>query len=151
MMAGANPAAVQRILRHSDPRLTTERYGHLAPNYLRAEVDRLNFGSFVPSLSPGANPETTEAGSTEEISQRIRPLIPERRTGFEPATPSLGRSCEVPWFRQLGGSAGCRTRNTRMGEQDARAICIRNASAAGPDALRGRLGWATALARKPGA
>jgi hypothetical protein len=25
---------------------------------------------------------------------------------FEPATPSLGRSCEVPWFRQLGGSAG---------------------------------------------
>ena len=31
MMAGANPAAVQRILRHSDPRMTTEVYGHLAP------------------------------------------------------------------------------------------------------------------------
>src|SRR5262249_43659056 len=44
MMAGANPAAVQRILRHSDPRITTEVYGHLAPNYLRAEVDRLSFG-----------------------------------------------------------------------------------------------------------
>ena len=43
MMAGANPAAVQRILRHSDPRLTTERYGHLSPGYLRAEVDRLTF------------------------------------------------------------------------------------------------------------
>jgi hypothetical protein len=95
MMAGANPAAVQRILRHSDPRLTTERYGHLAPNYLRAEVDRLNFGSFGPSLSPGANPETSKAGSTEEISQRIRPLLTERRTGFEPATPSLGSSCST--------------------------------------------------------
>jgi integrase len=44
MMAGANPASVQRILRHSDPKLTTEVYGHLAPGYLRAEVDRLAFG-----------------------------------------------------------------------------------------------------------
>jgi hypothetical protein len=43
MMAGANPAAVQRILRHSDPRITTEVYGHLAPGYLRAEIDRLHF------------------------------------------------------------------------------------------------------------
>jgi len=42
MMAGANPAAVQRILR-SDPRITTEVYGHLAPGYLRAEIDRLQF------------------------------------------------------------------------------------------------------------
>lgn len=43
MMAGANPAAVQRIMRHADPRITTEVYGHLAPEYLRAEVDRLHF------------------------------------------------------------------------------------------------------------
>jgi integrase len=43
MMAGANPAAVQRILRHRDPRLTTEVYGHLAPDYLKGEVDRLSF------------------------------------------------------------------------------------------------------------
>ena len=99
MMAGANPAAVQRILRHSDPRLTTERYGHLAPNYLRAEVDRLRFtensAPFVPPLSPGPSSETSKAGSTEENSQRIRPLLTERRTGFEPATPSLGSSCSV--------------------------------------------------------
>ncbi len=45
MMAGANPAAVQRILRHSDPRITTEVYGHLAPGYLKDEADRLSFGS----------------------------------------------------------------------------------------------------------
>jgi hypothetical protein len=38
-----NPAAVQRILRHQDPRITTEIYGHLAPGYLRDEVDRLRF------------------------------------------------------------------------------------------------------------
>ncbi len=49
MMKGANPAAVQRILRHSDPRITTEVYGHLAPDYLRAEIDRLSF-RMEPSL-----------------------------------------------------------------------------------------------------
>ncbi len=38
------PAAVQRILRHSDPRITTEVYGHLVPGYLQDEVDRLRFG-----------------------------------------------------------------------------------------------------------
>jgi integrase len=44
LMAGANPAAVQKILRHSDPRITTEVYGHLLPGYLRSEIDRLAFG-----------------------------------------------------------------------------------------------------------
>ena len=43
LMAGANPAAVQKILRHSDPRITTEVYGHLLPGYLRSEIDRLAF------------------------------------------------------------------------------------------------------------
>lgn len=40
MMFGANPAAVQRILRHSDIRVTMDVYGHLAPGYLREEVNR---------------------------------------------------------------------------------------------------------------
>src|SRR4051794_35694494 len=44
-MAGVNPGAVQRILRHSDPRITTETYGHLQPDYLRSEIDRLRFGT----------------------------------------------------------------------------------------------------------
>ena len=48
MMAGANPAAVQRILRHRDPRITMEVYGHLTPGYLQAEVDRLQFGLPIP-------------------------------------------------------------------------------------------------------
>jgi len=45
MMAGVDPGAVQRILRHSDPRITTETYGHLQPDYLRSEIDRLRFGT----------------------------------------------------------------------------------------------------------
>jgi hypothetical protein len=29
----------------SDPRITTETYGHLQPDYLRSEIDRLCFGT----------------------------------------------------------------------------------------------------------
>jgi hypothetical protein len=60
MMAGANPAAVQRILRHQDPRITTEVYGHLAPDYLRAEIDRLRFHASEETEIRGA--EASESG-----------------------------------------------------------------------------------------
>lgn len=52
LMAGANPASVQRILRHSDSRITTEVYGHLVPDSRRAEIDRLAFG-ISPTVSKG--------------------------------------------------------------------------------------------------
>lgn len=58
MMAGANPAAVQRILRHTDPRITTEIYGHLAPDYLRREIDLLRFEK--PANDTAAGPITDE-------------------------------------------------------------------------------------------
>src|SRR4051794_29343678 len=43
-MSGADLAAVQRIMRHQDPRLTTEVYGHLSANYLKRAMERLSFG-----------------------------------------------------------------------------------------------------------
>jgi integrase len=43
LMSGADLAAVQRIMRHQDPRLTTEVYGHLSTNYLKKEIERLSF------------------------------------------------------------------------------------------------------------
>src|SRR6516162_4083939 len=64
MMAGANPAAVQRIMRHSNPRITTEVYGHLAPEYLRAEVDRLSFGDpFATYLLPEPKADAIDASA----------------------------------------------------------------------------------------
>lgn len=50
-MAGANPAAVQKILRHSDPRITMAVYAHLAPNYLKDEVNRLSFFGGAESVA----------------------------------------------------------------------------------------------------
>ena len=66
MMAGANPAAVQKILRHSDPRITTEIYGHLSPEYLRGEVDRLSFGQKLTTRSL-PEPVSTETNTTTPL------------------------------------------------------------------------------------
>ena len=109
MMAGANPAAVQRILRHSDPRITTEVYGHLAPNYLWAEIDRLTFGvqpapapeleaqrsaakspPFVPVVSPGASGDAKRPGPRAGNPAEIRAFLPARDTGFEPVAFGSG-------------------------------------------------------------
>ncbi len=103
MMAGANPAAVQRILRHSDPRITTEVYGHLAPGYLRAEVNRLAFGLPAPALPvtvevpvavggsllvtrllPEGSPVNSKAGTPGMNPEESRPLDLARPRGFEP-------------------------------------------------------------------
>jgi len=103
-MAGANPAAVQRIMRHSDPKLTTEVYGYLAPEYLRAEVDRLTFGAraaqvesptaeaqvvnlgpFVPSLSPRHIQKREAAGTTER-----KPAASQAKTQWALQDSNLG-------------------------------------------------------------
>jgi len=73
MMAGANPAAVQRIMRHSDPKLTTEVYGHLAPEYLRAEVDRLTFGPSTAQAEP-----QKAAARVENLAPFVPSLSPQR-------------------------------------------------------------------------
>ncbi|WP_369406341.1 tyrosine-type recombinase/integrase [Archangium violaceum] len=71
MMSGANPAAVQRIMRHSDPRITTETYGHLSPSYLRAEVDRLSF--MLPANLTGGQ-DTRPAGAVVVGPQGAAPV-----------------------------------------------------------------------------
>jgi excisionase family DNA binding protein len=49
-------------MRHTDPRITTELYGRLAPGYLRGEIDRLAFESSpAPPSRPRAPPRTPPA------------------------------------------------------------------------------------------
>jgi integrase len=114
MMAGANPAAVQRILRHRDSRITTEVYGHLAPGYLQSEVDRLQFGTRIPDAvpadeiaeqRPAANAESDpfaapvlQSFDQESISPSVDSDEPldfpidsvARPSGFEPLTYGSG-------------------------------------------------------------
>ena len=66
LLSGADLAAVQRIMRHQDPRLTTEVYGHLSTNYLKKEIERLSFG-------PPAAEETKSLHSAGGASESPRP------------------------------------------------------------------------------
>ncbi len=52
-MSGAALVSVQRLLGHSDPKITERRYGRLLPDFMAAEVNRLRFGldAFAPRPS----------------------------------------------------------------------------------------------------
>jgi len=71
MMAGADLPAVQRIMRHTDPRITTEFYGHLAPGYLRGAIDRLAFES---QPAPADEATRAAAGAAGEPPNDADPL-----------------------------------------------------------------------------
>ena len=81
LMSGVNTIAVQKILRHTDPRTTTEVYGHLVPEYLRKEIDRLSFGA--PILEPSS--ASAGAPSSHAPAPEGPPASPR-----EPAAPSSG-------------------------------------------------------------
>ena len=72
LMQGADRAAVQRIMRHQDPRITTEVHGHLAPGHLKNEINRLSFGPPPADLGAGGAPAGADAAPeapTEQQSQ----------------------------------------------------------------------------------
>jgi integrase len=92
IMSGANPAAVQRILRHSDPRITTEVYGHLAPEYLRAEIDRLRFFPEKDSAPP--KPVQVQAASA--VHAPFGPMVVPEALGRLMATgPSIAKTLKI--------------------------------------------------------
>ena len=69
LMLGANLVSVQKLLGHSDPRITERRYGHMLPGFMRAEVDRLRFG--LDQLAP-----RLDAPSDGEIPQALAGVPP---------------------------------------------------------------------------
>ena len=99
------------VLRHSDPNFTLRRYAHMDRSYLGQEINKLSFG-FPPARGGEGNSEAEPIpvaasllqagarksegpGTTGGVLQKFQALTSERRTGFEPATPSLGSSCST--------------------------------------------------------
>ena len=75
IMAGADMSAVQRILRHSDPRMTMGTYVHLAPGYLRDQIDRLSFVKAEPIAAPELEP-VLPPSQPEPVLESPRPAGP---------------------------------------------------------------------------
>jgi hypothetical protein len=84
-------AVVQKVLRHADPRITSERYAQLEQDYLGAEMRKLSL--IPPSKNTGQTRReaTLEAAANCDSETSVIPFTSrERRKGFEPSTPSLG-------------------------------------------------------------
>jgi integrase len=109
---GVPLATVQKILRHSDPKITSEIYGHLEIEDMRRGVDRLDFGPAqvaptAPPLALAAN-DCRAATSAQQVrnlaSEELKPATRSNSsdgslasmvgaTGFEPATTCAQGRC----------------------------------------------------------
>jgi hypothetical protein len=99
MMSGADLAAVQRTMRHQDPRTTTEFYGHLASHYLKREVERLSFGAPFGTEDAASAPQVPRepqlvylAGGAPESPPPAGPA----RAGARKAAPFTTRLLPTP-------------------------------------------------------
>jgi len=110
LMFGANLTSVQKLLGHSDPKITERRYGHLLPDFMKSEVDRLRFG--LDRLAPKLPSGTTAAASPGSDSLELAAV------GARLGTPAVRNGLTtqeeagIPWAIALeipaSLLAGCR-------------------------------------------
>ncbi|WP_408890289.1 tyrosine-type recombinase/integrase [Myxococcus faecalis] len=88
LKAGVPLATVQRILRHSDPAITSVIYGHLDAKDMRKGLNLLAFGPAVPCPT-----EALLAAKTQAAPKSRRPWSPQ----LSPRTPgpSIGRGDRI--------------------------------------------------------
>jgi hypothetical protein len=93
LQAGAPLHAVQRILRHRNPRMTANVYGHLSTDYLRAEIDRRRF-----------NPESELPIGASRAGGRVLLMSPSRESGprAREASPQRAASLHAFWSEEYG-------------------------------------------------
>jgi integrase len=144
LMNGADLAAVQRIMRHQDPRLTTEVYGHLAPHYLKREIERLSFG--VPHVEE-------DASETEPGRERQSQLA--AGGAQEPPLPADTRADErfaAPFTTRLlpdSQKGRAATSRARAVGKESRGLAVVGARGFEPPTFRSRTERATRLRHAP--
>jgi hypothetical protein len=81
LAAGVDLFAVQKILRHTDPKVTSEVYAHLVPGYLHGAVDKL-------VLTPPNDPEISR-GVTRDPARFGAPVVraPSKSTSLQSIAP----------------------------------------------------------------
>jgi integrase len=106
LMLGANLVSVQKLLGHSDPKITERRYGHLLPEFMSAEVNRLHFG--LGRLLPlGSVSQALAAAGTPRVTPELQSAPPANEGA---GTPQISPSDSGPC---TGGVCGARTRGLR--------------------------------------
>jgi len=94
MQAGVPIHVVQRVMRHADPRMTANIYGHLAPDYLHSEVEKLSLGVGPAELAASllqAKPKRPIVVRTEGAKSEADSAVTSARdTGFEPVAFGSG-------------------------------------------------------------
>src|SRR5262249_40114402 len=93
MQAGVPLHVVQRVMRHADPRMTANTYGHLAPDYLHRELEKLSFDVVPAALAASLLQTKTKRPivvRTEGAKGQAEPAIAKARsTGLEPVTSGV--------------------------------------------------------------
>jgi hypothetical protein len=67
LVLGAKLVSVQKLLGHSDPKITERRYGHLLPEFSSSEVNRLHFG-LAGLAQPGSASLALAGSSTPTVT-----------------------------------------------------------------------------------
>lgn len=152
-MFGANPKAVQKLMRHRNL-ASTEIYAHLAPGFLRKEADMLSFRpatapqdesqpdvlvatvalGFATPLLPGGETGPSRRSVEGRKGAEESLVTVEREKGLEPSTSTLAR-----WPPPLAGSQQTSQVAANSGTGDASAD-----EGSQPDATAGQ-GFATRL------
>ena len=104
IMGGADLAAVQRILRHADPKTTTQLYGHLAPGYLRKAANRLSFHAGKDSSLSNLG-MTTARSFTKPFSTYLLPAEPEGVSGGLAREENLCENNGLTWSGRRGSNS----------------------------------------------
>ncbi len=89
---GVPLAVVQKVLRHSDPKLTSEIYGHLELADVRRGLERLDFG---PAALPVPAPRRAEARAVANAENRTAPGLQDDKPEKTKGRDSLNCSNEI--------------------------------------------------------
>ena len=98
--AVAEVLVVQRVMRHRDPRITMDVYGHFGPDYVLREIDKLKLG-----IAP------EEAAGRDFLASPL--ASPDAGDSKAPAAPTEIASATRAF--QRAGDGG-RTRDPRLGK-----------------------------------
>lgn len=78
LMSGAGLASVQAILRHADPRLTIETYGHLSSGFLADEVNRVAIPGLQAKPADAEQPAASARHAVEPTPHAVHTAPPRR-------------------------------------------------------------------------